>query len=85
MNQTDGHNDFLAHKSIEGVHFEHNDYVRIIAGEHRGKNGSLVSIEELGNDPLFLLELESGFDVYVRQSQIDAMTSNPTLKGRRYD
>jgi len=68
MNQ---HNDFLAHKPIEGVRFEHNDYVRIVAGEHKGKNGSLVSVEELGDDPLFLLELESGFDVHVRQSQIE--------------
>jgi transcription elongation factor len=65
------HNDFLAHKPIEGVCFEHNDYVRIVSGEHQGKNGSLVSVEELGEDPLFLLELDSGFDVHVRQSQIE--------------
>lgn len=63
-------NDFLAHKSIEGVSFEHNDYVLIVAGEHKGANGSLVSIEDLGADPLYLLELESGFDVHVHQSQI---------------
>lgn len=65
------HNAFLAHKPIGGVSFEHNDYVRIVAGEHKGKNGSLVSVEELGEDPLFLLEQESGFDVRVRQSQIE--------------
>lgn len=65
------HNDFLAYRPIEGVRFEHNDYVRIVAGEHKGKNGSLVSVEELGEDPLFRLELESGFDVHVSQSQIE--------------
>lgn len=67
----DQHNDFLAHKPIEGVRFEHNDSVRIVAGEHKGKNGSLVGIEELGGDPLFVLELETGFDTRVRQSQIE--------------
>lgn len=66
----DQHNDFLAHKPIERVRFEHNDSVRIVAGEHEGKNGTLVSIEELGEDPLFVLELEAGFDTRVRQSQI---------------
>jgi len=65
------HNDFLAHKPIKGVRFEHNDYVRIVAGEHKGKNGSLVSIEDLGEDPLYLLELETGSDVHVRQAQIE--------------
>lgn len=65
------HNDFLAHRAIEGVHFEHNDCVKIVAGEYKGKNGSLISVEELGEDPLFVLELESGFDVRVRQSQIE--------------
>ncbi|MFZ3014304.1 MAG: hypothetical protein WA045_11410, partial [Nitrospira sp.] len=63
----DQHNDFLEHKPIEGVRFEHNDSVRIVAGEHKGKNGSLVSIEELGEDPLFVRELVTGFDTRVRQ------------------
>ena len=53
------------------MHFKHNDPVRIVAGEHKGKNGSLVSVEELGEDPLFVLELESGFDIRVRQSNIE--------------
>ncbi len=66
----DQHNDFLAHKPIAGVRFEHNEYVRVISGDHEGKKGSLVSVEELGEDPLFLLELESRFDVGIRQSQI---------------
>jgi hypothetical protein len=67
----DHHNTFLAHKPIDGVRFEHNDPVRIVAGEHKGKNGSLVSVEEIGEDPLYLLELDSGFDVRVRQSEIE--------------
>ena len=65
------HNDFLDHKPIPGITFEHNDYVRVVAGEHKGKTGSLVGIIELGADPIYTLELESGFDVQVRQSQIE--------------
>ena len=30
-----------------------------------------MSVEELGEDPLFVLELESGFDIRVRQSNIE--------------
>ena len=65
------HNDFLAHKPLPGVRFEHNDYVLILSGEYKDQSGSLVSVEELGEDPLFLLELESGIDITVRQSQIE--------------
>jgi hypothetical protein len=67
----DYHKEFLAHRHIAGVTFEHNDYVRIILGDKKGKKGSLVSILDLGEDPVFLLELESGFDVQVRQSEIE--------------
>jgi hypothetical protein len=67
----DQHNDFLAHKPIPGIAFEHNESVSITSGEHEGKRGSLVSVEELGPDPLYTLELQSGFDVQVRQSQIE--------------
>ena len=64
-------NNFLAHKPIEGVRFEHNDYVRVCSGEYKGHTGSVVSVEELGQDPLYLLELEAGKDVTVRQSEIE--------------
>ncbi len=62
--------DFLAHKPILGVNFEHNEAVQVVSGKYKNKKGSLISIEEVGEDPLFLLEFESGLDAYVRQSQI---------------
>jgi hypothetical protein len=64
------HNAFLAQELLPGVVVRHNEFVRIISGENEGATGSLVSVEELGNDPSFLLELESGYDVLVRQSQL---------------
>lgn len=62
---------FLDHIPIPGVHFEHNDYVRIVGGPHAGQAGSLVTVLTLTPEPKFVLELESGFDVEVFQSQIE--------------
>ena len=61
---------FLNREPIEGVRYWHNDYVRIVAGENAGESGSLVSVIELTPEPVFLVELESGFDVQVRQSEV---------------
>ena len=64
------HNDFLALKPVPGVALQHNDYVNVIAGEHQGDSGSVVSVEELGADPLYVVELESGKDATIRQSRL---------------
>ena len=64
------HNDFLAHRPLPGVSFEHNDTVIVVAGEHAGGAGSIVSIEALGSDPVFLVELGSGKDVDIAQSHL---------------
>jgi ribosomal protein S4E len=61
-------NAFLAHQPVVGVSFEHNAYVRVVDGEHAGDSGSLVSVEELGEDPVYLVELESNQDALVPHS-----------------
>lgn len=61
---------FLNRESIAGVEYQHNDYVRVIAGQYRGKNGSLISLEAIAPEPTFLVELEEGGDVEIRQSQL---------------
>ena len=55
---------------IAGVMFEHNDYVKVVSGAHNGKFGSLVTVLELTPEPRFVIELESGFDVEVLQSEL---------------
>ena len=70
MNKADIGQAFLNHEAITGVAFEHNAFVEIISGQHAGKAGSLVTVIELMPEPLFIVELESGFDVEVYQSQI---------------
>ncbi|WP_143751320.1 hypothetical protein [Collimonas sp. PA-H2] len=61
---------FLSRTPIAGVMFEHNDYVKVVSGAHSEKFGSLVSLLELTPEPRFVVELESGFDVEVLQSEL---------------
>ena len=61
---------FLDRAQIPGVKFWHNDYVRVISGLHCGAAGSLVTVLSLQPEPRFIVELESGFDVEVLQSEI---------------
>lgn len=61
---------FLDRTPISGVKFWHNDYVRVVTGPHAGSAGSLVTVLSLQPEPRFVLELESGFDVEVLQSEI---------------
>jgi hypothetical protein len=65
------HNAFLAQESLPGVTLKHNEFVRVSSGANAGSAGSLVSVEELGDDPVFLLELEGGVDILVKQSQLE--------------
>lgn len=62
------HNDFFAHKPLAGVRFEHDDAVDIIDGDHAGHSGAIISLEQLGDDPIYLVELGSGEDVVISQS-----------------
>jgi hypothetical protein len=61
---------FLDRVPIAGVDFLHNDYVRIIGGENFGNTGSLVTLLTLSPEPLFVVELESGLDVKIPQSEL---------------
>ena len=74
MSNTDIGQIFLNREAIDGVNFKHNDYVLVVSGKHLGKTGSLVTVLNLKPEPLFILELESGFDVEVYQSEIKLAT-----------
>ena len=63
--------DFFDGKPIEGVAFIHNQAVRVVVGPHAGQTGSLISLEAIEPVPIFLMELESGVDVLVKQTQIE--------------
>ena len=70
MNNIDSGQAFLNRESIAGVEYQHNDYVRVIDGPHRGKTGSLVWLFNIEAEPKFLVELEEGGDIELRQSQL---------------
>lgn len=66
---------FLNREPIDGVRFFHNDLVRVLSGESVGLKGSLVTIMALDPEPRYLVELESGWDVQVWQSQLSLADS----------
>jgi len=53
------------------VRFKHNDCVRVVAGPYAGLRGSLVTVLQLEPEPRYVLELESGKDVEVIQSELE--------------
>jgi ribosomal protein S4E len=61
---------FLNRERVEGVEYQQNDYVRVTDGKYKGRSGSLISLEAIAPEPTFLVELEDGGDVEVRQSQL---------------
>jgi hypothetical protein len=63
--------DFLAHRALPGVTFGHDDLVLITTGEQAGNVGSIVSVEQLGDDPVYRVEIDSGFEVPVAQSCLE--------------
>jgi len=63
---------FLDHAPIDGVHFGHNDCVRVLGGQYAGQVGSLITLVSLQPEPAFVVELESGGDVVVAQSNLKA-------------
>ncbi|MFC5740549.1 hypothetical protein [Dyella tabacisoli] len=61
---------FLNREAIPGVAFMHNDYVQVLSGESVGSFGSLVTVLELKPEAIYILELETGLDIQVSQSDI---------------
>jgi hypothetical protein len=65
---TQATSDFKAKRPLAGVQFAHDDLVEITSGEHAGNVGTLIAIAALGEDPVYLVEIDSGFEVEVPQS-----------------
>lgn len=54
--------------------FRYNQSVRIIAGDHIGATGALISVEAMEPEPVYLVELASGLgDVLIPESRLAAM------------
>ena len=60
---------WLSGEAIEGVEFGLHTRVRILAGRHAGKTGSVAFLMNLDTDPLYLVDLGAGTgDVRMRGS-----------------
>jgi hypothetical protein len=62
--------DFIAGR-LPGLAFAHDDLVTIGAGEHAGNVGSILALVALGDDPVYRVEIDSGFEVDVAQSNLE--------------
>jgi hypothetical protein len=62
---------WVAGEAIPGIAHKYNAYVEIVGGPHNGESGWLVSVDPLGSEPVYTVELESrGPDAQVPQSFI---------------
>ena len=68
-------NKWMAGEVVENSMFKLNDDVKIISGNNIGAVGSVISLETVGSDPTYLIELVSGEDANVKQSEIEKIHS----------
>ena len=64
------HVEFLSGALLPGLSFRHDDRVLVVGGTHIGALGNLVSVEATGDDPEYLVELDSGQDARIAQSAL---------------
>ena len=68
-------NKWMAGEVVENSMFKLNDDVKIISGNNIGAVGSVISLETVSSDPTYLIELVSGEDANVKQSEIEKIHS----------
>jgi len=64
-------NNWLAGDKVGNSKFNLNESVAIVSGEHEGKTGSVISLETKEENPSYIVELDTGQDIYVKQSEIE--------------
>ena len=62
--------DFLANRPVPDVALALHDYVNVIEGEHAGDSGTVVGLADVGSDPSYAVELDSGVSVTVVGSHL---------------
>ena len=60
-----------AGQSVPGVGFAHEDLVTILAGEHTGNVGALVSLAQVEPEVVYNVEIDTNFVVPAKQSEIE--------------
>lgn len=62
--------------SIPGTKFKLNDPVTVTKVPFSGQKGSIISLEEISEDPVYYLELENGESVQVLESYLKPVRTN---------
>ena len=65
-------NSWMAGKQVGNSKYRLNENIKIISGEHIRKEGSVISLESVGENPSYIVELQSGDDVLVNQTDIES-------------
>ena len=60
-----------AGQAVPGLNFAHDDLVTLLAGEHTGNVGSLVSIAQVEPEVVYNVEIDTNFVVAAKQSEIE--------------
>jgi len=61
---------WFAGEKIEGVDFYLNDPIDIVGDENKGSKGSIISLEAMEPEPMYLVESSGGDNVFIKQSSI---------------
>ena len=64
---------WMAGEALQGVEYELNDLVEVLAGTHAGERGTVIAPVEFEPEPVFVVELSTGTDVEVAQSLLRAV------------
>jgi len=64
---------WIGMESVKGISFLLNDSVQVITGDYAGKQGSVISLIDTEPLPVYLVELNDGKDIRVKQSEIIAL------------
>lgn len=64
---------WFSFETIPGVKFKLNQPVEIVKGEYSGLSGSTISLLSITPEPRYLVELSSGKDINVLESQLKGL------------
>ena len=70
---------FMGRGPVRGLSFLLNDSVEVTGGPHSGATGAVVALRSLEPEPTYVVELDSGEDVELRQAELSAIETTSAL------
>jgi hypothetical protein len=79
MDSEEANRRFMSREPVQGLAFLLNDSVEVTGGLHHGARGSVLALDQLAPEPVYVVGLESGQDVRLLQSQIVGASAAASL------